>query len=171
MNDLIFERALALAKEAYEAGEIPVGAVIFRTDTKEIVAEARNRTEELKDPTAHAEILCVQKACQTLGIKRLVGYSLFVTVEPCAMCAGAIGWARLDGLYFGAYDPKTGGVMQGAQVFTHPQTHHKIKTEGGIRAKACGDLMTAFFKERRQERTKEPLQTKKYKKTRKTLDI
>ena len=154
MNDLIFKRAYALAKEAYEAGEVPVGAVIFRTGTEEIVAEARNRTEELKDPTAHAEILCIQQACRKLDVKRLVGCSLFVTVEPCTMCAGAIGWARLDRLCFGAYDPKTGGVMQGSQVFTHPQTHHKIKIEGGIHSDECGDLMTAFFKERRQDGAK-----------------
>ena len=154
MNDLIFNRAYALAEEAFKAEEVPIGAVIFRTDTGEIVAEARNRTEEQKSPLAHAEVLCIQEASRKLGLKRLTGYSLFVTVEPCVMCAGAIAWARLDALYFGAYDPKTGGVEQGAKVFTHPQTHHKIKIEGGIHAKECGELMTTFFRERRQETQK-----------------
>ncbi len=151
MNETIFTTAFNLAQEAFAADEVPVGAVIFKTETGEIVASARNRTEELKSPLAHAEILAIDAATQQLGQKRLTGYSLFVTLEPCTMCAGAIAWARLDNLYFGAFDPKTGAVHQGPQVFTHPQTHHKITIEGGIHATECGDLLTRFFQAKRNK--------------------
>ena len=149
MNETIFKTAYVLAKEAFEADEVPVGAVIFNSETQEIVAATRNRTEELKSPLAHAEIMCIKEACQKLEQKRLVGYSLFVTLEPCAMCAGAIAAARLDNLYFGAFDPKSGAVQQGAKVFTHPQTHHKIKIKGGIHETECGELLKQFFKNKR----------------------
>jgi len=149
MNETIFKTAYELAKQAAKADEVPVGAVIFNTQTEEIIATARNQSEELNSPLAHAEILCIRNACQKLGMKRLTGYSLFVTLEPCTMCAGAIAWARLDHLYFGAYDPKTGAVNQGPQVFTRPQTHHKIQIEGGIHADMCGELLTAFFMNKR----------------------
>ena len=150
MNEMIFRTAYEAALAAFQADEIPVGAVIFNTRSGEIIATARNRTEELKSPLAHAELLCIQEACQKAGVKRLTGYSLFVTLEPCTMCAGAIAWARLDHLYFGAYDPKTGAVCQGPSVFTHPQTHHKIDITGGIHADECGDLMTRFFQAKRK---------------------
>lgn len=150
MNQEIVNRALALASQAFDSDEVPVGAVIFNTTTGEIVAEACNRTERDGSPVAHAEILAIQAACTRLGLKRLTGYSLFVTLEPCTMCAGAIAWARLDALYFGAYDPKTGGVCQGPCVFTHPQTHHKITIQGGIEAQTCGTLMTRFFQAKRK---------------------
>ncbi|MGN1063533.1 MAG: nucleoside deaminase, partial [Alphaproteobacteria bacterium] len=91
----------------------------------------------------------IRQACQILQVKQLVGYSIFSTLEPCVMCAGAIGWARLDCVYFGASDPKSGAVDQGACVFTHPQTHHKPLVARGIRAAECGSLMTAFFKAKR----------------------
>ena len=149
MNDTIFNRAYAQALEAFAADEVPVGAVIFETATGQIVAEARNRTEERRDPLAHAELLCIHDACTRLNLKRLTGYSLFVTLEPCAMCAGAIAWARLDNLYFGASDPKSGAICQGAQVFTHPQTHHKIHIVGDIHATECGALLTRFFRQKR----------------------
>ena len=149
MNEMIFKRAYALAKKAFKADEVPVGAVIFDTKTREIIAAARNQTERLKSPLAHAEMICIRRALKKTGKKRLVGYSLFVTLEPCAMCAGAIAAVRLDNLYFGAYDKKSGAVCQGAQVFTHPQTHHKIKVIGGICDTECGNLMTAFFKSKR----------------------
>lgn len=151
MNEEIFNRAYQLAQEAFAADEVPVGAVIFQTQTHEIIVEARNRTEEDKNPLAHAELLCIREACQRLGVKRLTGYSLFVTLEPCTMCAGAISWARLDGVYFGADDPKTGGVRQGACVFSHAQTHHKPRIEGGIHADLCGKLMSAFFQGKRHK--------------------
>ena len=152
MNETVFDQAFSLAEEAFRADEVPVGAVIFETNTGRVVTGARNRTEEDRDPLAHAEVLCIRQACQKLGLKRLTGYSIFVTLEPCTMCAGAIAWARLDNLYYGADDPKTGAVNQGAQVFTHPQTHHKIAVTGGIHASACGALMTRFFKQKRQKK-------------------
>ena len=149
MNELIFNHAFNLATEAFQADEVPVGAVIFNTQTGEIISSARNMSEALQDPLAHAEILAIKQACQKLHLKRLTGYSLFVTLEPCTMCAGAIAWARLDNLYFGAFDPKTGGIEQGPKVFTHPQTHHKIKIQGGIHATECGELLKKFFKAKR----------------------
>jgi len=151
MNELIFKTAYQLAVEAAQADEVPVGAVIFNTKTGDIIASARNRTEEMNSPLAHAELLCIQEACTQLKAKRLTGYSLFVTLEPCAMCAGAIAWARLDSLYFGAYDPKTGAVCQGPEVFTHPQTHHKIRVESGLHAEECGALLTSFFQSKRKK--------------------
>ena len=150
MNETIFRAAYEEALAAFRADEVPVGAVLFNTQTKEIITTARNRTEADRNPLAHAEVLCIQEACRKLGAKRLPGYSLFVTLEPCTMCAGAIAWARLDHLYFGAYDPKTGAVCQGPSVFTHPQTHHKINVTGGIHADECGALMTRFFQEKRK---------------------
>ena len=150
MNDQIFQTAFDLARTAFDADEVPVAAVIFDSTSHQIIATARNRTEEQQDPTAHAELLCIQSACQKLGVKRLNGYSMFVTLEPCTMCAGAIAWARLDTLYFGAFDPKTGAVEQGPRIFTHPQTHHKIQVIGGIHADECGALMTRFFQQKRK---------------------
>jgi len=150
MNETIFKKAYGLAQQAFKADEVPVGAVIFKTETGEIIATGRNQTEKLKDPLAHAEMVCIKKALKKTGEKRLVGYSLFVTLEPCVMCAGAIAAVRLDTLYFGAYDQKSGAVNQGAQVFTHPQTHHKIKVIGGIHEVECGDLMRTFFKNKRE---------------------
>ncbi len=154
MDDIIFKIAFQLAQEAYKADEVPVGAVIFKTGTHEIVAQARNRTEETHSPLAHAELLAIDEACRRLGQKRLVGYSLFVTLEPCAMCAGAIAWARLDNLFFGAYDPKSGAVEQGASVFVHPQTHHKPHIQGGIEAERCGNLLSDFFQKKRSRQNK-----------------
>ena len=124
-NEMILKTAYKYAEKAFQKDEVPVGAVIYNTCTKEIIACAHNQTEMKKNPLAHAEILAIQKACKKLGVKRLNGYSLFVTLEPCTMCAGALSWARLDNVFFGAFDPKTGGIQQGAKVFTHTQTHHK----------------------------------------------
>ncbi len=145
------EVAIAAARAAAAAEEVPVGAVIFNSETGEIIVTTNNRTERDKDPTAHAEILAIREACRLLGVKRLVGYSMFVTLEPCAMCAGALSWARLDAVYFGATDPKTGAVYQGCQTFTHAQTHHKPAVFGGYEAETCGQLLTDFFKERRKK--------------------
>ena len=149
MNEDIFKTAFSCAKQAFDSDEVPVGAVIFNTNTGEIITSTHNQTEQDNNPLSHAEILAIHQACQKLKTKRLTGYSLFVTLEPCVMCAGAIAWARLDNLYFGAYDPKTGAIEQGASVFTHPQTHHKINITGGIHAKECGQLLTDFFKSKR----------------------
>lgn len=149
LPDFIVELALQKAKEAYLLDEIPVGAVVFNSQNFEVVATAHNETVQKYDPLAHAEIVAIRQACDKLQTKQLVGYSIFTTLEPCVMCAGAIGWARLDNVYFGASDPKTGAVDQGAQVFIHPQTHHKPEIIRGIRAEECGALMTKFFKNKR----------------------
>lgn len=147
----IIKKALQAAQKAFQSDEVPVGAVIFSTQTGEILTVARNRTEAKKDVLAHAEMLAIKQACKKLNCKFLNDYSMFVTLEPCTMCAAAIAWARLDALYYGATDPKTGGVRQGAKVFTRPQTHHKISP----RLKAvpeCGQLMHHFFQKKREEK-------------------
>lgn len=139
--------ALAEARAAAARGEVPVGAVITRgTD---VLAQAGNRTRELNDPTAHAEILAIRAACEVLGQERLAGCALWVTLEPCAMCAQAIAHARLDRLYFGAADPKSGGVLVGARVFSHAQTHHTPEVYDGVDADACAALLREFFAGRR----------------------
>ncbi|WP_281825667.1 nucleoside deaminase [Jannaschia rubra] len=139
--------ALTQARAAAARGEVPVGAVVTRAGR--IVAQAGNRTRELRDPTAHAEMLAIRAACDVLGQERLRGCDLWVTLEPCAMCAQAIAHARLDRLYFGAADPKSGGVLQGARVFAHPQTHHRPEVHDGIDAPACAALLARFFAARR----------------------
>lgn len=149
-NTIILNKAYKLAQKAAQLDEVPVGAVIYNSKTNEIIATAYNETEKLKNPIAHAEIRAIQKACKKLKTKRLNGYSLFVTLEPCVMCAGAISNAHLDAVYFGAFDKKTGGVCQGAQVFTHPQTHHKPIVEGGFNCLENGKLLTDFFKSKRK---------------------
>jgi tRNA(Arg) A34 adenosine deaminase TadA len=140
--------ALAEAAQAGARGEVPVGAVIVAPDGT-IVAQAGNRTRELNDPTAHAEILAIRQACTALGSERLVGHALYVTLEPCAMCAGAIAAARLGRLYYGAADPKSGGVAQGARVFSHPQCHHAPEIFDGISAPQAEAQLKTFFQSRR----------------------
>ena len=143
------KRALELAREAAAAGEVPVGAVIVDGATGAILAEARNRTEEMRDPTAHAEMLALRAACAGAGAARLEAADLYVTLEPCAMCAAAISFARIRRLYFGAYDPKGGGVEHGPRFFAQPTCHHRPEVVGGIAERAAGELLKAFFKERR----------------------
>ncbi|MGN0919391.1 MAG: nucleoside deaminase [Alphaproteobacteria bacterium] len=140
--------AFRLAQKAFSADEVPVGAVIFNSQTGQIIAKAHNQTEGKKDVLAHAEMVAIRRASRKLGRKFLDGYSLYVTLEPCVMCAGAISWARLDALYYGATDPKTGALRQGAKVFKRPQTHHKPKTKLIFEPK-CGQIMTQFFKQKR----------------------
>ena len=142
------DRALDEARAAGARGEVPVGAVVVGP-SGEIVASAGNRTRELNDPTAHAEILAIRAACAGLGSERLVGHDLYVTLEPCAMCASAIAAARIARLYYGAADPKSGGVAQGARVFAHPQCHHVPEVYDGIAAGAAEALLSAFFAARR----------------------
>lgn len=142
------EIALTEARAAAARGEVPVGAVIV-SPLGQIVARAGNRTRELSDPTAHAELLAIRAACAAAGSERLVGYDLYVTLEPCAMCAAAIAAARIGRLYYGAADPKSGGVAQGARVFTHPQCHHAPEVYDGIAADAAEALLKAFFAARR----------------------
>jgi tRNA(adenine34) deaminase len=138
------DAALAEARAAGQRGEVPVGAVIVAPGGV-IVARTGNRMRELADPTAHAEMLAIRAACAALGSERLTGHDLYVTLEPCPMCAAAIAAARIARLYYGAADPKSGGVAQGARVFAHPQCHHVPEVYDGIGAKAAADLMRGFF--------------------------
>lgn len=142
------DSALSEARAAALRGEVPVGAVLLDA-SGQIVARAGNRTRELCDPTAHAEILAIRAACAALGSERLIGCSLYVTLEPCAMCAAAIAAARLKAVYFGASDPKSGGVLHGARVFSHPQAHHVPEVYDGINTAECEALLTSFFQKRR----------------------
>jgi tRNA(adenine34) deaminase len=136
--------ALNMAKKAFKEQETPIGAVIFDSKTKKVLCRAHNLTEKNYDITAHAEILVIRKACKKLRTTNLCGYSIFATVEPCAMCAGAIAWAKLDRLYFGAYDTKSGGVENGPHIYAY--THHKPEVIGGLHESECASLMTDFFK-------------------------
>ncbi|MFY0681221.1 MAG: nucleoside deaminase [Thalassovita sp.] len=138
------EEALSEARAAAERGEVPVGAVIV-SPKGEVVARAGNRTRELSDPTAHAEMLALRAACQLAQSERLVGYDLYVTLEPCPMCAAALANGRIARVYYGAADPKSGGVAQGPRVFSHPQCHHVPEVYDGIHARACERLLTDFF--------------------------
>ncbi len=140
--------ALDQARAAADRGEVPVGAVIVDA-YGEVIAVAGNRTEEDAEPTAHAEMLAIREAAKTLGGPRLVDCDLYVTLEPCAMCAAAISLARLRRLYFGAYDPKSGGVEHGAKVFEHATCHHRPEVIGGINETEAAALLKDFFKDRR----------------------
>lgn len=142
------EQALSEARAAARRGEVPVGAVVADPQGR-VVAAAGNRTRELMDPTAHAEILALRAACRAAGSERLPGHSLYVTLEPCPMCAAAIGFARIARLCYGAADPKSGGVAHGARVFTHPQCHHAPEICDGIAAQAAEALLRDFFAARR----------------------
>lgn len=141
-------QALAEARAAAERGEVPVGAVIVAPDGR-VVASAGNRTRELNDPTAHAEILAIRAACAAAGSERLAGHDLYVTLEPCPMCAAAIAFARIERLYYGASDPKSGGVAHGPQVFDHTQTHHVPEIYDGLAAEDSAALLRGFFEARR----------------------
>ena len=143
------EAALREARAAGERGEVPVGAVVVAPDGR-AVASAGNRTRELSDPTAHAEMLALRAACYAAGSERLVGHSLWVTLEPCPMCAAAIGFARIGRLYFGAADPKSGGVLHGPRIYAHPQAHHAPEVYDGIGAEESTTLLRAFFAARRE---------------------
>lgn len=141
-------QALAEARAAATRGEVPVGAVIVAPGGA-VLAAAGNRTRELHDPTAHAEMLAIRAACAAAGSERLGGHDLYVTLEPCAMCAAAIAAARIARLYYGASDPKSGGVAHGARVFSHPQAHHAPEIYDGIGASETERLLKAFFGARR----------------------
>ena len=143
------ELALRQAEAAGDRGEVPVGAVIVDGQTGRQLAAAGNRVEERADPTAHAEMLAIREAAQTQGSPRLDGMDLYVTLEPCAMCAQAIALARIRRLYFGAYDPKSGGVEHGARVFTQPTCHHKPEVVGGLSETEAAALLKDFFKGKR----------------------
>ena len=140
--------ALAEAEAAAKRGEVPVGAVVVGPDGA-VAAAAGNRTRELNDPSAHAEMLAIREACRRLGAERLTGCDLYVTLEPCPMCAGLISFARIRRLYYAASDPKGGGVEHGARVFSHPTCHHAPEIYSGIGEEAASALLKSFFGERR----------------------
>ncbi|WP_407529527.1 nucleoside deaminase [Methylobacterium oryzisoli] len=139
--------AFAAAREAARQGEVPVGAAIVRDGA--VLAVAANRPRALRDPTAHAEILAIRTACRALGDERLVGCDLYVTLEPCAMCAAAISFARIRRLYFAASDPKGGAVEHGPRFFTQPTCHHAPEVYGGLRESEAAALLREFFRDRR----------------------
>lgn len=141
--------ALEEARRAGRQGEVPVGAVVVRPPSGRILAVAANRVETLSDPTAHAEVLALRAAAAALGSPRLVGCDMYVTLEPCPMCAAAISFARIRRLYFGAYDPKGGGVEHGPRIFTQPTCHHRPEVYGGIGEDEAAGLLRAFFRDRR----------------------
>ncbi len=141
------EQALEEAKAAALRGEVPVGAVVVYGG--QVVARAGNRTRELADPTAHAEVLAIRAACAALGSERLTGHDLYVTLEPCPMCAAALSAARIGRLYYGASDPKSGGVAHGARVFSHAQCHHVPEVYDGLAAVDAESLLKNFFAARR----------------------
>ncbi|MCY4548888.1 MAG: nucleoside deaminase [Defluviicoccus sp.] len=143
------DRALALAEAAGAAGEVPVGAVIVDPRRGAALAEAANRVERDADPTAHAEMLAIREAARRLGTPRLAGCDLYVTLEPCPMCAQAIALARIRRLYFGAADEKGGGVEHGARIFDRPSCHHRPEIYGGIGEARAAALLRSFFRARR----------------------
>jgi tRNA(adenine34) deaminase len=141
------EEALALARAAAEAGEVPVGALVVKDGL--IIGRGANRPLGSHDPTAHAEIVAMREAAAFLGNDRLAGCDLWVTLEPCAMCAGAIAHARIARLYYGASDPKGGAVEHGPKLFAQPTVHHRPEVYGGICGEEAGELLRAFFGARR----------------------
>ncbi|QGM97183.1 nucleoside deaminase [Methylocystis parvus] len=142
-----FAAAFDAARAAASAQEVPVGAAIMRAG--EIIASAGNRTLRDKDPTAHAEILAIRAACERIGSERLIDCDLYVTLEPCAMCAGAISFARIRRLYFAAADPKGGAVEHGPRFFSQPTCHHAPEIYGGIRESEAARMLRDFFQSRR----------------------
>ena len=144
---LPMRRALDLATEAAAQGEVPVGAVIARGE--EIVATSANMMQASNDPTAHAEIVAIRRAAEALGRSRLDGLDLWVTLEPCAMCAGAIAHARITRLYYAADDPKGGAIAHGPRFFQQPTCHHRPEVYGGIGAEEAAGQLRGFFAERR----------------------
>ncbi len=141
--------AFAEAEAAAARDEVPVGAVLVDGATGAVLAQSGNRVEELHDPTAHAELLVIRAAAAAGQAKRLPGCDLYVTLEPCPMCAQAISFARIRRLYFGAYDPKGGGVDHGPRIFGQPTCHHRPKVYGGIAETRAGELLKAFFRAKR----------------------
>jgi tRNA(adenine34) deaminase len=141
------DEALAEARAAAQEGEVPVGCVVVRAGA--VIARARNRTLADHDPTAHAEMLAIRAAAAALGTERLTGCDLYVTLEPCAMCAGAVSFARIRRLYYGAADPKGGAVDNGVRFFASPICHHRPEVYGGIAEHEAAALLRGFFAERR----------------------
>jgi len=148
-DDRYMELAIAEAHAAAGRGEVPVGAVIVEVSSGRVLARAGNRVEADSDPTGHAEMLALREAAASAGAPRLPGCDLYVTLEPCAMCAQAISFARIRRLYFGAYDAKGGGVEHGARIFDQPTCHHAPEVVGGLEEVNCAALLRDFFAARR----------------------
>lgn len=142
-------KAIDEAKKSFELDEVPIGAVIVDSTTGDIIAACGNRMDKSNDPTSHAEMNAIKMACEKKKSNRLVDCDLYVTLEPCPMCSQAISFARIRRLYFGAYDPKGGGVEHGAKIFDSPSCHHKPEIYGGIEEAECGRLLQEFFKHKR----------------------
>ena len=142
-------RALELAKQAAQQDEVPIGCLIVDPQTGEIIAESYNLSQHIEDATAHAEIKAFQTACRKLGSNRLRGLDMYVTLEPCTMCATAISFARIENLYFGATDAKGGAVVSGVKFYEQPTCHHKPQVHGGILADECSQILKDFFKNKR----------------------
>ena len=140
-------QALKEAAKGYNKEEVPVGAVIVKDDR--IIARAYSKVKNLKDPTAHAEILVIKKAAKKMKNERLNGCSLYVTLEPCAMCAGALVLARIETLFYGAPEPKSGAIKSVFRIPTNKKLNHRIKIKGSVLEKECGEIMKKFFRERR----------------------
>lgn len=144
------QRALELAHMAAEIDEVPIGAVIVDSSTGEIISEGYNLSQHSLCATAHAEMIAIDKACENLGTNRLRNMDLYVTLEPCTMCAGAISFARIENLYFGALDEKGGAVINGVKFFGSHTCHHKPKVHSGIMEKECSKILKDFFKNKRK---------------------
>lgn len=144
------QQALTQARRALDSGEVPVGAVVVAPDNRTIIGRGHNRTRADHDPTAHAEIIALRAAAAKLGTPRLVDCRLYVTLEPCPMCAGALIHARIARLIFGAYDLKYGAIDHGIRLFDRPDINHRPETIGGVAESRCGRLLAEFFSTRRQ---------------------
>lgn len=142
-----FDIAFDEARAAGARGEVPIGAAVLLDGR--VIGRGGNRTRELNDPTAHAEVVAIRAACAQVQSERLIGADLYVTLEPCPMCAGAISFARIRRLYYAASDPKGGGVEQGARVFAHPTCHHAPEIYSGIREAEASNILKIFFSEKR----------------------
>ena len=148
IDEIYMSEALKQAYEAFENDEVPVGAVIVHNGR--IIARAHNQIEMLRDPTAHAEMIAITQAAASLGSERLLGCSIYATIEPCPMCAGALVLARVKRVYYGAKDPKTGACGSVFNIVNSKKLNHRIKITGGVLAKDCGSLLTEFFKKKRK---------------------
>jgi len=150
IDEIYMSEALKQAHEAFEQDEVPVGAVIIHNGR--VIARAHNQIELLKDPTAHAEMIAITQAAAYLKSERLLGCSMYATIEPCSMCAGALVLARVKRIYYGAKDPKTGACGSVFDIVNSKKLNHRIKTTGGILAEDCGSLLTEFFKKKRNKK-------------------
>lgn len=141
--------ALEEANAARARDEVPIGAVLVETASGEVIARASNRTRELCDPSAHAEMLAIRQACEKAGAQRIPGHNLYVTLEPCAMCAAAISFARIERVIIGALDPKGGGVLHGGKFYEQPTCHWRPEVTPGLLEGECGDILRDFFRSKR----------------------